>query len=174
VYDHAQVRKVLPHRHPILLVDRVDELSYFDRAVAIKAVTGAEPCYSELAEDAPRTAFGYPRTLMLESFCQSGAFLWLTSARETGQQIFGSLIFAVAREVSFHHSAYPGDTLRNVVEIERIVADTAFFRGQIWIGDQRAAEVRSVVAAVRPELGDPGRSAALASRRASGNAGPER
>lgn len=147
--DHVQIRGLLPHRHPILLVDRVEELEYYDRIVSVKVVTGSEPCYSAIVETTDARRFAYPQPMMVESFGQSGAVLWLESIRHDGLQPAGSLILAGARGITFHRAAYPGDTLRHVAYIERIIGDNAFLHGRTWIGEELAAEYGSVIAVVR-------------------------
>ncbi|HEV2636503.1 MAG TPA: hypothetical protein VGX23_15240 [Actinocrinis sp.] len=147
--DHAHIRGILPHRHPILMVDRIDELEYYDRIVAVKAVTGSEPCYAGIPDTADPRRFAYPRSLMVESFGQSGAVLWLESIRQDGKALEGSLIFASARDVTFHRDAYPGDTLRHVAHIDRIVGDNAFLHGRTLIDGELAADYGSVIAVVR-------------------------
>ncbi|MEV7085121.1 beta-hydroxyacyl-ACP dehydratase [Streptomyces sp. NPDC093085] len=147
--EHTDIRRILPHRHPVLLVDRVLELEPGVRIVATKAVTGSEPCYAGLAEDLPATAYAYPVSLLVESFGQSGAVLWLRSAAPAGRPVEGTLIFGSARDVTITGSAYPGDVLRHVVEIDRIIGDNAFMRGEVWVGDTRIATLGSVLAVVR-------------------------
>jgi 3-hydroxyacyl-[acyl-carrier-protein] dehydratase len=144
----ATITAVLPHRHPILLVDRVVELEPRRRAVTLKAVTLAEPCYAGIPDGAPDAAYAYPPSLILESFCQSGALLWLADSAGTGD---GSLVFAVARGVRFHHAVHPADVLRHTVVLERTVGANAFLTGSTSAGGRTVAEYTSLVAAVRPE-----------------------
>ncbi|NHC16049.1 3-hydroxyacyl-ACP dehydratase FabZ family protein, partial [Motilibacter deserti] len=82
--EYADIRAVLPHRHPVLLVDRVVELKEFASIVTLKAVSGSEPCYAQMDEGLPASAYAYPGSLLLESFGQSGALLWLESLRSRG------------------------------------------------------------------------------------------
>lgn len=147
--DHAGVRALLTHRPPILLVDRVEEIEYFDRIVTTKAVSGCEPCYAEMAETDDQRRFAYPRSLMVESFGQSGAVLWLASARHSGRDLAGDPVLAEAGAVRFHRAAYPGDTLRHEARIDRISAGRAYLRGRTLVGGEVAAEYGSVVAALR-------------------------
>jgi 3-hydroxymyristoyl/3-hydroxydecanoyl-(acyl carrier protein) dehydratase len=149
VYDHAALRGLLPHRHPIIMVDRVEEIVPFESIVATKAVTGSEPCYAGIAEsDSPRR-YAYPRSLIIESFGQSGAVLWLESIRREGRTLDGSLIFAAARDVTFHREAYPGDVLRHEAWLDQIVGDNAFLRGRTLIDGEPAVEYGSCIAVMR-------------------------
>lgn len=156
--DHARIRSILPHRHPVLLVDRIEELEPFEHIVAVKAVTGSEPCYAGISESARsadvlwgyRGDLAYPWSLAIESFGQSGAVLWLESIRSEGRRLDGgSLIFAAARDVVFHRPAYPGDTLRHIAHIDQLVGENAFLYGRTYIGDELAAEYGSVIAVIR-------------------------
>ncbi|WP_216906620.1 3-hydroxyacyl-ACP dehydratase FabZ family protein [Nocardia noduli] len=151
--DQAMIRQILPHRDPMLLVDRVDEMTSGETLVAVKAITATEPCYRAALAAAPPGGFAYPRPLIVESFCQSGALLWLAGIRTSGAESPGQLVFAVARDVVFHRHAYPGDVLRHSVRITKVVGDNAFLTGRTCIGDQPAMEVGTIVAAVRrPEV----------------------
>jgi 3-hydroxyacyl-[acyl-carrier-protein] dehydratase len=147
--DHARIRGILPHRHPILMVDTVEEIEHHERIVTTKAITGSEPCYAGIAEAADRRHYAYPPTLIIESFGQSGAVLWLESIRRDGQELDGSLIFAAARDVTFHRQAYPGDTLRHVAHIDQVVGENAFLRGRTLIDGEVAVDYGSVIAVVR-------------------------
>ncbi|MBU3862700.1 beta-hydroxyacyl-ACP dehydratase [Streptomyces sp. 4503] len=150
--EHADIRRILPHRHPVLLVDRVLELEPGSRIVATKTVTGSEPCYAGLEEDLPASAYAYPASLLVESFGQTGAVLWLYSAAMAGERSEGTLIFGSAREVTITGRAYPGDVLRHTVEIDQLIGDNAFMRGETWVGDRRIATLGSVLAVVREGL----------------------
>ncbi|RJO78948.1 beta-hydroxyacyl-ACP dehydratase [Nocardia panacis] len=150
MYDQTEIQEILPHRHPILLIDRVDDITFFECLVAVKAVTCAEPCYRTVPETALSADFAYPRSLIIESFCQSCAFLWLASIRSVNAKPNGRLVFATAKDVVFHQHAFPGDLLRHTVRMTRMVGDNAFLTGEIWIGDRLVAEVGAIAAALRP------------------------
>ncbi|HEX4727384.1 MAG TPA: hypothetical protein VH298_06275 [Jatrophihabitans sp.] len=148
--DHAEIAAVLPHRHPILLVDLVLDLVPFESAVGIKAISGSEACYGGLPELAPPAALEYPASLMLESFVQTGAFLWLSSLEQADARPPGTLVLTVLRDVVVHGAARPGELLRNTVRILRRMPEAAMLTGQIHAGDRLLAEVGSALAAIRP------------------------
>lgn len=112
--DHAGLRSVLPHRHPILLVDRVLRCEPGHEIEAVKAVTGSEPCYAGLAEDAPAAAFRYPEALLLESFAQSAGVLWCATL---GREFRGTLVLAELRGIRFHQPVLPGEVIRHVATV---------------------------------------------------------
>lgn len=147
VLDHAAIRRLLPVRHPILLVDQVVALEGGRRIETVKNVTGSEPCYRGLVEDLPGSAYAFPRCLALESFGQSAALLWLGS--EDGGA-GGLLMLAAIRDVRFTGAAGPGDQLRHVVRLDRTVGPNAFLDGEIWVGDRLLATVGTLIAVSRP------------------------
>ena len=57
---HADIRLILPHRHPMLLVDAVLGVEEGRAVKAIKSVSRNEPCFAPLARELPHTAFEYP------------------------------------------------------------------------------------------------------------------
>jgi 3-hydroxyacyl-[acyl-carrier-protein] dehydratase len=149
VRQHGGIRAVLPQRHPLLLVDRVVRLDPGGSITTVKAITGTEPCYAGLPDGEREWRYGYPRSLMIESFGQSAALLWLDGhAPSLDDDLV--LMFAGARDYVFEGSAYPGDVLRHEVRLESVVADTAFASGETWAGDRRIATVDTLIATRRP------------------------
>ncbi|WP_432050101.1 3-hydroxyacyl-ACP dehydratase FabZ family protein [Verrucosispora sp. NA02020] len=146
---HHQVRALLPQRYPLLLVDRVLGLAPGDRIEAVKTVTATEPCYRALTDDAPPGDYAYPASLLVESLGQTAALLWLTGS-DTPIGDEHVLMFVGARDFTFDGVAYPGDVLRHVVHLERVIADTAFATGETYVGDRRIARVGTLMAARRP------------------------
>ncbi|MDQ1722254.1 MAG: 3-hydroxyacyl-[acyl-carrier-protein] dehydratase [Pseudonocardiales bacterium] len=147
--EHADVRAVLPQRFPLLLVDRVLELDPGRCISTVKAVTGTDACFADLPEGAESWRYSYPCSLIIESFGQSAALLWLNGRLPTpgDEQV---LMFVGATNFCFEGAAYPGDVLRHEVRIDSVIADTAFASGEIWVGDRRLATVATLVATRRP------------------------
>jgi 3-hydroxyacyl-[acyl-carrier-protein] dehydratase len=146
--SHADITRVLPHRHPVLLVDSVLELEPGVAITATKAVTGSEPCYAGLADGLPDSAYAYPVSLIVESFGQAGAVLWLVGTPDTERPV-GTLIFGAARRVVVHDRAYPGDVLTHRVRIETITGPNAFMSGEVHAGDRLIATIGQVLAVIR-------------------------
>ncbi|OLR93672.1 3-hydroxyacyl-ACP dehydratase FabZ family protein [Actinokineospora bangkokensis] len=144
--EHSELKLLLPHRHPILQVDRVLELVPGERVVAVKAVTGSEPCFADLGAGGDH---GYPVSLLLESLGQTAAVLWLRSAELAGRPTDGTLVFGAARGIEVRGPVLPGDVLRHVVEMESDKGDTALLRGETWVGERRVATVASMHVALR-------------------------
>jgi len=150
VFDHATVRATIPHRHPVLLVDRVLEIEPFRRIVTTKTISGSEPCYARMAEGLPQSRYAYPASLIIESFGQSGAVLWIESMKRSAGGLTGALMFAAARNVEITGAAYPGDTLRHEAYVDQIIGDNAFLRGATYVEDRLVATVGEAIAVMRP------------------------
>ncbi|MGP0051423.1 MAG: 3-hydroxyacyl-ACP dehydratase FabZ family protein [Solirubrobacteraceae bacterium] len=147
--DVCAIRALLPHSPPALLIDRVLELDPHRRILATKAVTLAEPCYRGLPRDAPASAYAYPESLLLESFGQAAALLWLLSER--GAVAEASVLMLVsARECRIEARARPGDILRHDARLEHVVGDNVFVSGETYVADSRIASVGSMMAVLRP------------------------
>lgn len=146
--DIAKVQAALPQRHPLLLVDRVLSMQPGRSIETIKAVTASDPCYAQVPVGAQIEAYAYPVSLLIESFGQSAALLWLGDEAAADGSV---LLFLGAREYRVEGRAYPGDVVRHVVHLEQVVADTAFATGESWVGDTRIAHIGSLMAARRPK-----------------------
>jgi 3-hydroxyacyl-[acyl-carrier-protein] dehydratase len=148
--DDIEVRELLPHRYPILLVDRVLESEPPHRMVTAKAITFAELCYAALPDGLTRSRYAYPPTLLLESFVQSCGILWRLGIQSRGEDLAGLLIFGSARNVVFHRPVFPGQTVRHMVRLDNVRGNNAFLSGGSWVDDEKLLTVGGVVAAVRP------------------------
>lgn len=148
--EHSAVRAVLPQRYPMLLVDRVLELVPRTSIRTVKAVTGTDPCYADLPEAAEPWQYGYPSSLLIESFGQSAALLWLDGRDPGPEDVDHVLMFVGATDYRFEGVALPGDVLRHEVRLDSVIADTAFASGETWVGARRIASVTTLVATRRP------------------------
>ncbi|WP_433271707.1 3-hydroxyacyl-ACP dehydratase FabZ family protein [Actinosynnema sp. CS-041913] len=146
--DHRQVRALLPHRHPMLQVDQVLEVQPGRRIVAVKAVSGSEPCYADLPDGLSRAGYAYPASLLLESLGQAGALLWLLSMDSTEKRtpMLGSV-----RDFAIHGSAFPGDVLRHEVHLDHAAHDKALLRGETRVDGRLIASVGSMLGLAVPE-----------------------
>jgi 3-hydroxyacyl-[acyl-carrier-protein] dehydratase len=143
--DCTAIRALLPHGHPMLLVDRVDRLVPGTELTSVKAVTLSEPCYRDVPVDAPADRYAYPLSLLIESFGQSAALLWLAD-RETAGLV---PMFAALRDCRVEGMARPGDVLRHRVRLDHAVAGAAFATGETFAGGRRLATFGSIMAVTR-------------------------
>jgi len=107
--DHATIERILPHRYPLLLVDRITELEMDKRIVGIKNVTLNERNLSH--RDGERPVM--PPTILTEAIAQVGAILILAKAENRQRLPF----FAGIERVRYRRPVHPGD----VVVIEAVV-----------------------------------------------------
>jgi len=110
--DAEGIQRILPHRYPFLLVDRVIELSPPHRAVGIKQVTINEPFFQGHFPGYPVM----PGVLIVEAMAQVGGVAVL-SAEDYRDKL---ALFAGIDNVRFKRQVRPGDTLRLEVELQQI------------------------------------------------------
>jgi 3-hydroxyacyl-[acyl-carrier-protein] dehydratase len=133
----------------MVLVDRVVAMRPGFCIEVDKAVSGSEPCFSNLAESLPADRYAYPRSLIIESFGQSAALLWLGTVRET-VAIQGIPMVGRLRGCTFDGNVFPGDVIRHTVQIDTVVDNNAIMTGYSRVGDRTILRVRSLVAVARP------------------------
>ena len=107
-----EIEKIIPHRYPFLLVDRIQELEPGKRGVGIKNVTMGDPFFQGHFPDYPVM----PGVLIVEALAQVGAVAMLTLDEYRGKIAF----FAGLDNVRFKRQVKPGDTLRLEVELGQI------------------------------------------------------
>lgn len=148
VLNYKDIREILPHRYPMLLVDGVLSLEPNVSIVAVKCVTGAEPCYASLPERVDVDGLAYPQSLILESFGQAGAILWLHGAQAVKDETV--LMLASIKNCFFEADVLPGDTMAHHVCLERVVGDNVFLSGETRVGQRQVARIEWLTMVVRP------------------------
>lgn len=146
----ATLKAIIPHRFPMLLVDRVLEVDPGDRIACLKAVSCNDPWYRDLPDDTPDDGYAYPTALLVESWCQSAALLasWDQPRDVVADQV---ALFGGMSGLRVLGEVLPGDLVRHDVRISRALEGTWFFEGTSTTADGRAVlEVESVMTALRP------------------------
>ena len=110
--EAADIMRILPHRYPFLLVDRVVELEPGRRAVGIKQVTANEPQFTGHFPGRPIM----PGVLMVEALAQAAGIAVLSLDEYRGK--LG--LFAGIDDCRFKRMVVPGDTLRLEVTVEKL------------------------------------------------------
>lgn len=111
VLTTKQIMEILPHRHPFLLIDTVEEIEYGKRAVAKKSVTYAEPYFAGHFPGEPVM----PGVLIIEALAQTGAVAILGLEGNRGKTAY----FAGINSAKFKQKVVPGDVLTLETEIIR-------------------------------------------------------
>lgn len=112
VLDVTEIQKIIPHRYPMLLIDRVEELEAGKRAVAIRNVTAHEQVFNGHFPGNPVL----PGVLIVEAMAQTGAVALLSMDEFKGKTAY----FGGIKEAKFRKVVRPGDTLRIEVTLEKI------------------------------------------------------
>src|SRR5713101_9743461 len=104
ILDSEGIKKLLPHRYPFLLVDRIVELAPLQRIVGIKQVSINEAFFQGHFPGAPVM----PGVLVIEALAQCGALLALREIEDRDQKL---VLFTGIKEARFRRPVVPGDTL---------------------------------------------------------------
>lgn len=110
--DINQIKEIIPHRYPFLLVDRILEVEDGNKAIGIKNVTANEEFFNGHFPDYPVM----PGVLIVEALAQVGAVAMLKKEENRGRLAF----FAGIDKCRFKRQVKPGDQLRLEVEIVRL------------------------------------------------------
>jgi len=133
ILDSVAIQKILPHRYPFLLVDKIIELEPRVRIVGIKQVTINEPFFAGHFPNAPVM----PGVLQIEALAQVGAILALREFEDRDNKI---PFFTGIEEAKFRRPVVPGDTLRLEVTALRIGSKVQRMRGVATVDGQITAE----------------------------------
>src|SRR6266576_6220746 len=130
--DVHEIRRILPHRYPMLLVDRIVELEP-DRIVGIKNVTANEPFFSGHFPDFPVM----PGVLIVEAMAQTAGVLVLKSIEDRASK----LVLLVSIEYAkFRRPVVPGDQLRMELTMLKRKASVAKMSGVATVDGVLVAE----------------------------------
>ena len=131
--DIHEILKRLPHRYPILMVDRVIELEHKKRIRALKNVTINEPYFQGHFPGAPIM----PGVLVIEAMAQAGAMIMLSEMPDREHKL---AVFTGIDGAKFRSQVVPGDQLRIEVEVLNFRSRFGKMAGKAFIGDKLACE----------------------------------
>ncbi|MCG2841646.1 3-hydroxyacyl-ACP dehydratase FabZ [Sandaracinobacter sp. RS1-74] len=136
VFDIGGVLARLPHRFPMLLVDRVEELVEGERIAALKAVTFNEPFFQGHFPGRPIM----PGVLIVEALAQAAGVLAVESMGLAGS---GKLVYFMAiEEAKFRKPVEPGCLLRLEARFVQRRASVCKFEGRALVDGEVAAQVK--------------------------------
>ena len=141
VLDIQAIEKILPHRYPFLLIDRIVELEDM-RVVGIKNVTMNEPYFQGHFPGLPVM----PGVLIIESMAQVAAVLVLSRVPDREKKV---VLFASITEAKFRKPVVPGDQLRVEVNFLKLKPSVAKVQGRATVDGALVAE-----AEIMATLGD--------------------
>jgi 3-hydroxyacyl-[acyl-carrier-protein] dehydratase len=132
VIEAEEIQRILPHRYPFLLVDRIIEIEPPTRAVGIKNVTINEPFFQGHFPTYPVM----PGVLIVEAMAQVGGVAVLASDEYKDKLA----LFAGIDNVRFKRQVKPGDTLRIEVEVQKIRRGLGMGAGTATVNGEMACK----------------------------------
>jgi 3-hydroxyacyl-[acyl-carrier-protein] dehydratase len=129
-----EIQKLIPHRYPMLLIDRVIDIEGDERGVGIKNVSMNEPHFTGHFPDKPVM----PGVLIVEAMAQTAAVLVINNLNESdGNKL---VYFMSIEEARFRKPVLPGDTLQMRVEKIQQRSKVWKYRAKAYVGDVLHAE----------------------------------
>lgn len=123
--DTSAIERILPHRHPFLLVDKIIEFEPDRRIVGVKNVSLNEPYLSRPTTGRP----SLPPTVLTEAVAQVGAILILAKPENKDQLIF----FRGMERVRFRGSVHPGDVVIVEARVKRLRSRMGVLEGRATV-----------------------------------------
>jgi len=127
--DYSAIARILPHRYPFLLVDRIIEFEPDKRIVGLKNVSVNEP---HLSTNAPDGRPSLPPTILTEVVAQVGAILILAKPEYRNLLIF----FRGIERVRYRGSVHPGDVVIVEARVKRLRNRMGVLEGRARVGDR--------------------------------------
>ncbi|MBE9556555.1 MAG: 3-hydroxyacyl-ACP dehydratase FabZ [Proteobacteria bacterium] len=132
--DVNEIMKMIPHRYPFLMIDRVVDIVKGESAVGVKAVTVSEPHFQGHFPQRPIM----PGVLIVEAMAQTAAVLVV---HELGEEAMNKLVYFMSINTArFRKPVVPGDMLRIPVTIKQNRGAVCKFEGKAMVGDTLVAE----------------------------------
>lgn len=139
-FDKEQIQRILPHRPPMLLIDRVIDLDPGKRVVAVKEVTNEDDFLKGHFPNRPVM----PGTSIVEAMAQTSIFLHHsvyggTLKNKKPEYYLGSI------KAHFMHPVFPGDLLRLEAETVKLLVAGGYSSIKAFVGDKQVAEAELVL-----------------------------
>ena len=132
IYDAKDILKILPHRHPFLLVDRIVECNDKDWIVGIKNVAANEPCFQGHFPGMPV----FPGVLQLEAMAQTAGILLNKLLGSEGKVSF----YLGVDKAKFRRMVVPGDQLRIEIKLLKMRLGMARVAGRALVEGELACQ----------------------------------
>ena len=132
-FNIQDILDLLPHRYPMVLIDRIIEIEHGKTLTAIKNVTINEPYFTGHFPSQPIM----PAVLILESMAQAGAFLVLNSVPEPLKK---NMLFSSITNSKFRVPIVPGDQVKIDMKLAKIRLGAVKLIGKAFVDDKLVAE----------------------------------
>lgn len=146
VFDNIAIQKILPHRYPFLLVDKIIHLELDKKVVGVKSVTTNEPFFPGHFPGRPIM----PGVLIIEAMAQTGGILMLNSVENPTEKL---VVFTGIDKAKFKRQVVPGDQLILEAELVSIRSNRfVVIKTKAKVGNSLAAEAELKAAIVDREV----------------------
>ena len=133
-----QIQELIPHRHPFLLIDGIEDYEPGEYAVGYKCVTYREDFFAGHFPEEPVM----PGVLIIEAMAQVGAVSLLSDDKYKGKTpLFGGI-----KNAKFRRKVVPGDVLRMEVEMTRVRGPLGIGEGKAYVDGELCAQAELVFA----------------------------
>ncbi len=136
--DVTEIQKILPHRYPFLLVDRVTDMVKGESITAYKNISISEPVFQGHFPDHPI----YPGVMILEGMAQAGGVLSFLSMGElTDEEIAGKVVYFMSIDkAKFRTPVKPGDKLEYRISVIKQKGTIWVLKGEAYVDDKLVSE----------------------------------
>lgn len=135
--DVVEIQKILPHRYPFLLVDRITDMDEGKTIVGYKNVSISEPVFEGHFPGHPI----YPGVMILEGMAQAGGILALKSAGLTDEELKNKVIYFMSIDgAKFRSPVRPGDRLEYRIEVVKLRKNLIVLAGKAYVDDTLVSE----------------------------------
>lgn len=135
--DITQIQEILPHRYPLLLVDRVTDMESGKSIKAFKNISISEPAFQGHFPGHPI----YPGVMILEGMAQAGGILALKSSGLSDEELKNKLIYFMSIDkAKFRNPVKPGDKLEYEIEVLKLRKTLIVLQGKAYVDGVLAAE----------------------------------
>jgi 3-hydroxyacyl-[acyl-carrier-protein] dehydratase len=143
----ADLKRMIPHRYPMLLLDRIEGVSQGQELVATKAISANEPWYAGLSHEDDH---GYPDVLLVESWCQAAGVLAVRDHLIPDVLSGQVTLFGGITNITLSGRVQPGDVVEHRVRAIKLLSQAAVFEGESLVGDVPVLNVEQIVIVLRP------------------------
>ncbi len=138
VLNVTQIQKILPHRFPFLLIDRVTAMTASESIIAYKNVSISEPVFQGHFPDHPI----YPGVMIVEGMAQAGGVLAFKSLSEEDQKDIENKVvyFMSIDQCKFRAPVTPGDKLEYHISVIKHRGNIWMLKGEAYVDDKLVTE----------------------------------
>lgn len=136
--DVTEIQKILPHRYPFLLVDRVTDMTKSESITAYKNVSISEPVFQGHFPGHPI----YPGVMILEGMAQAGGVLAFLSMDDVSEEEIANKVvyFMSIDKAKFRNPVRPGDRLEYRLSVIKHKGAIWILKGEAYVDDKLVSE----------------------------------